>query len=158
MPRQVNQQDAVLCAQLDFTQCFAAVCVLAAIRLLHGCSLVGSMAVLVGYACMSVAGAIHFGSWHAWVSAITVTSGALLTRRAPFPSRHPCHARDAIHACGPNQGTRRGLCGHPQAARASRSRRHGSTSGQSPLISLTVAVTVPRSVAVISARVQRSAR
>ena len=55
-----------------------------AIRLLHGCSLVGSVSVLCGYTFMSVAGALHFGSWHAWVAAISIASG--LEPRPLWPS------------------------------------------------------------------------
>jgi len=44
-------------------------------RLLHGTSMVGAFAVGIGYSAMALAGMIHWGSWSAWTSQITVTAG-----------------------------------------------------------------------------------
>jgi hypothetical protein len=45
----------------------------APVRLLHGMSLVGGIAVFLGYAVLSLVGILHWGSWSEWARQITLT-------------------------------------------------------------------------------------
>ena len=48
-----------------------------AIRALHGFSLCGAVAVLIGYSLISIFGKIHFGTWIAWENAVGAHAGTV---------------------------------------------------------------------------------